>query len=301
MPAPMPRRVAITGASGFLGRSLAEFLKRGGYEVLRIGRGGGADIRWDPAARTIAPQALDSVDAVIHLAGEPIAQRWTERVRRELKASRVAGTELIAAACARAVPRPAVLLSASAIGIYGSRGDELLDESSETGNDYLAEVGRAWEGATKAASDAGVRVVHLRTGIVLHPRGGALAKMLLPFQLGVGGRLGSGRQWMSWISRTDWLSAVHFALRATGIQGPLNLTAPEPATNATFASTLGRVLGRPSVAPVPAFVLRALYGEMAEAAILGSQRVLPHALERAGFVFAHPTLTGALRHELDRP
>ncbi len=298
---PTPTRVAITGASGFLGVSLTEYLRRGGYEVLRIGRGGGADILWDPAARTIAPQALDGVDAVVHLAGEPIAQRWTAAVRRELKESRVRGTTLIAEACARATPRPAVLLSGSAVGIYGDRDAEVLDETSETGSDYLAEVGRAWEGATEAASAAGVRVVHLRTGIVLHLRGGALAKMLLPFQLGVGGRIGSGKQWMSWIARTDWLGAVHFALRTAGVRGPINVTAPEPATNATFASTLGRVLGRPAIAPVPGFALRALYGEMADAALLSGQRVLPHALERAGFVFAYPTLSGALRHELQKP
>lgn len=295
------KRIAITGASGFLGVSLTEYLKRGGYEVLRIGRGASADIRWDPAARVIAPRALDGVEAVVHLAGEPIAQRWNARVREELKTSRVRGTTLIAEACARATPRPAALLSGSAIGIFGDRGDELLDESSETGGDYLAEIGREWEGATAAASAAGVRVVHLRTGLVLHPRGGALAKMLLPFQLGVGGRLGSGKQWMSWIARSDWLSAVHFALRSPSLGGAVNLTAPEPATNATFASTLGRVLGRPALAPVPAFVLRALYGEMADAAILGSQRVVPRVLESAGFAFAHPTLSGALRHELDRP
>jgi uncharacterized protein (TIGR01777 family) len=299
--APTLKRVAITGASGFLGVSLTEYLRRGGYEVLRIGRGGSADILWDPAARVIAPQALDGVDAVVHLAGEPIAQRWTAHVRRALKESRVRGTELIAEACARATPRPAALLSGSAIGIYGDRGDDVLDESSQTGGDHLAEVGRAWEGATKAASDAGVRVVHARTGIVLHPRGGALAKMLLPFQLGVGGRLGSGKQWMSWIARTDWLAAVHFLLRTASVRGPVNLTAPEPATNGTFTSTLGRVLGRPSIAPVPGFVLRALYGEMADAALLSGQRVLPRALEHAGFAFAFPTLTGALRHELDRP
>ncbi len=296
---PEPKRIAITGASGFLGVSLTEHLRRGGYEVLRVGRGSGADIRWDPAVRAIAPHALDGVDAVVHLAGEPIAQRWSARVRRELKESRVRGTELIAEACARATPRPSVLLSGSAIGIYGNRGDELLDESSETGSDYLAEVARAWEGATVAASDAGVRVVHLRTGIVLHPRGGALAKMLLPFQLGVGGRLGNGKQWMSWIARSDWLSAVHFALRSPSLRGAVNLTAPEPATNATFASTLGRVLGRPALAPVPAFVLRTLYGEMADAAILGSQRVQPRVLERAGFVFGYGSLTSALRHGLD--
>lgn len=243
-------------------------------------------------------RAFDGVGAVIHLAGEPIAQRWSARVRREIKESRVRGTRAIAEACARMSPRPEVLLSGSAVGIYGDRGDELLDESSESGDDYLAEVARAWEGATVAASDAGIRVVLCRTGLVLNPGGGVLGKMLLPFRAGVGGRLGNGKQWMSWISRHDWIAAMHFALQSPGLRGAVNLTAPEPATNAAFAHALGRVLHRPSITPVPAFVLRALYGEMAGATIFASQRVLPTVLARAGFPFAHPTLASALRFEL---
>lgn len=280
-------RIAVTGVTGFLGGALAAALRAEGHDVRGVGVRDG-----------VAADALAGAGAVINLAGEPIAQRWTARVRRELKESRVRGTRAVAEACARMSPRPAVLLSGSAIGIYGSRGDEVLDESSALGDDYLAEVGRAWEGAAAPARDAGIRVVHLRTGIVLSPRGGALGKMMLPFQAGVGGRLGSGRQWMSWISRHDWIRAVQFLLRSPGVGGAVNLTAPEPATNATFTSTLGRVLRRPAVVPVPAVALRMIYGEMADAALLASQRVLPHALERAGFTFAQPTLTAALRFEL---
>lgn len=285
------RRIAITGASGFLGNALVPFLTTGGHEVRRIG------LRGEINGRAL-DAALNGVDAVIHLAGEPIAQRWSAKVRSDLKESRLRGTRAISEACARMSPRPEVLLSGSAIGIYGNRGNEVLDESSATGDDYLAEVGRTWEEATAPAREAGIRVVLLRSGIVLNPSGGALAKMLLPFRAGVGGRLGSGKQWMSWISREDWIGAVHFAMQSPGVRGALDLTAPEPATNATFSSALGRVLHRPSVAAVPAFALKALYGEMAEATILASQRVMPTALTRAGFRFAHPTLTSALRFEL---
>jgi len=285
------RRVAITGAGGFLGSALIPFLTTGGHEVRRVG------LRGTPEAKAL-DAALAGVDAVVHLAGEPIAQRWSATVRSELKESRIRGTRAIAEACARMSPRPEVLLSGSAVGIYGNRGNEVLDESSETGKDYLAEVGRAWEAATAPAREAGIRVVHLRTGIVLNPAGGALGKMLLPFKAGVGGRLGSGKQWMSWISREDWIGALYFAMQSPGVSGALNLTAPEPATNATFTSTLGRVLHRPSIAAVPAFALKTVFGEMAEATILASQRAMPVALTRAGFKFAHPTLASALRFEL---
>lgn len=289
-----PRRIAITGANGFLGAALVPFLTTGGHDVRRVALR--EALAGDGAGNLAA--ALAGADAVVHLAGEPIAQRWSARVRRELKESRVRGTRLIAEACARMSPRPEVLLSGSAVGIYGDRGDEILDESSASGDDYLAEVARAWEESTAPARDAGIRVVHLRTGIVLNPGGGALGKMLLPFQSGVGGRLGNGAQWMSWISREDWIGAAHFALQSPGVHGAVNLTAPEPVTNATFTSTLGRVLHRPTVAAVPAFALRALFGEMATATIFASQRATPRVLEGAGFQFAHPTLASALRFEL---
>ena len=292
------RRVAITGASGFLGGALVPFLTTGGHLVRTIGRGAGSDARWDPAASRLDAGALDGVDAVIHLAGSSVAERWTAATKREILASRLQGTRLIAEQCARATVKPEVLVCASAVGIYGSRGDEKLDEQSAPGDDFLADVGRQWEAAAAPARDAGIRVVHLRTGIVLNPAGGALAKMITPMLLGAGGRLGGGTQWMSWISREDWVGAVHHALQTPGLSGALNLTAPEPVTNRTFTESLGRILHRPTIAAVPAFVLRTLFGEMASGTILASQRAHPAALQRSGFEFAHPTLASALRFEL---
>jgi hypothetical protein len=245
-----------------------------------------------------ALNALGPLQAVVHLAGEPIAQRWTPERKRAIRESRVRGTRQLAEACAKLAVKPSVFVCASAIGIYGSRGDEVLDETSKVGDDFLSEIGRAWEAAAAPARDAGMRVVHIRTGLVLSPDGGALGKMILPFKAGVGGRMGSGRQWMSWISRTDWVRAVRFAIESPGLSGAVNLTGPEPVTNATFTSTLARILRRPAVMPVPAFALKAVFGEMAEGTILASQRVMPRALEAAGFQWKHPTLTGALRAEL---
>jgi len=296
-----PRRLAITGASGFVGAALVPFLTTGGHEVRTIGRGPGNTIPWDPARGALDAEALEGVDGVIHLAGENVGARWTAARRRAIVASRVEGTRLIAERCARLRTPPEVLVSASAIGIYGVRGDEWLDETSALGDDFLAEVGRAWEAATAPARDAGIRVVHLRIGIVLNPAGGALAKMLLPFRLGAGGRLGDGRQWMSWISREDLVGAIHHALQTPTLAGPVNATAPTPVTNADFTRTLAQVLHRPALAPVPAVALRALFGEMAQGTVLASQRVRPAALEASGFRFLHPTLDAALRFELGRP
>lgn len=293
-----PLKIAITGASGFLGDALVPFLTTGGHEVRRIGRGSDSDFRWDPARGELDARALDGVDAVIHLAGASIAERWTPERRRAIRESRVQGTRLIAEAVAKMSSKPRVLLSASAVGVYGDRGDELLDETSAFGDDFLAGVGREWEAAAAPARDAGIRTVLLRTGVVLNPAGGALGKMLLPFQAGVGGKLGSGKQWMSWISREDWVGAVHFALMQESLTGPVNLVAPEPATNATFTSILARLLHRPALIPVPAFGLTTVFGEMARGTILASQRATPRALEAAGFAFAHPTLSSALRFEL---
>lgn len=293
-----PMRIAITGASGFLGVSLAAFLTTGGHTVVKIGRGAGNDVSWDPARAELDARALEGVDAVIHLAGASVAERWTPEQKKAIRESRLQSTRLLSETIAKLSVKPKVLLSGSAIGIYGSRGDEVLDESSSLGDDFLAEVGKEWEGATTAAEQAGVRVVHLRTGIVLNPAGGALGKMMLPFQAGVGGKLGSGKQWMSWISREDWIGAAHHALFTASVRGAVNLVAPEPVTGATFAATLARVLGRPNLFPVPAFALKALFGEMAEGTILASQRVLPKALGESGFSFAHPSLASALRFEL---
>jgi hypothetical protein len=293
-----PRRIAITGASGFLGDALVPFLTAGGHTVVSVGRDARSDVQWDPANGEIDAAALDSVDAVIHLAGASVAERWTDDQKRAIRDSRVQGTRLIAETCARMAKRPEVLVCGSAIGIYGSRGDEWLSESSALGDDFLAAVGREWEAAAAPALEAGIRVVFVRTGIVLNPGGGALAKMVTPFQFGVGGRLGSGKQWMSWISREDEIGALHFALQSPAMRGAVNLTAPEPVTNATFATTLGRVLHRPALASVPEFVLKTLFGEMAEGAILASQRVRPEVLPAAGFPFLHPSLSSALRFEL---
>jgi uncharacterized protein (TIGR01777 family) len=291
-------RIAITGASGFLGVSLAAFLTTGGHSVVRIGRGTGNDFCWDPSRGQLDPQALEGVDAVIHLAGASVAERWTPEHKKAIRESRLQSTRLLAETIAKLSVKPRVLLSGSGIGIYGSCGDELLDESSKFGSDFLAEVGKEWEAATVAAEHAGVRVVHLRTGIVLSPGGGALGKMLLPFQAGVGGKLGSGKQWMSWISREDWIGAVYHALHTPSVRGAVNLVAPEPVTGATFAATLARVLGRPNLIPVPALALTTLFGEMARGTILASQRVLPTALVESGYAFAHPSLASALRFEL---
>jgi uncharacterized protein (TIGR01777 family) len=235
------------------------------------------------------------MDLVVHLAGEPIAQRWTAERKRRIRESRTKGTALLASTLASLTRPPAVFLSGSAIGYYGNRGDEELDENSSAGTDFLAGVAQQWESATAPAAAAGIRVALLRTGIVLTAEGGALGKMLLPFKLGLGGRLGSGTQWMSWIALEDWVRAVRFVANATSMSGPVNLVAPNPVRNAEFAQTLARVLGRPSFAPVPTFALELLFGEMAEATLLASQRVRARRLLEAGFEFRQLTLEQALR------
>ena len=257
------------------------------------------DIPWDPLGGVLDARALEGCDAIVHLAGAPIAQRWTDARKQGILASRVRGTSLLARAVASMVVKPVVVLSGSAIGYYGDRGDELLDEHSTPGGDFLADVVRAWEGAAAPIADTGARLVLLRSGIVLSPHGGALEKMLPPFRLGVGGPLGSGRQWMSWISLDDHLRAMEHALFADGLHGPANLVAPNPVMNATFATTLGRVLRRPALIPVPGFVLELMFGEMARATILGGQHVVPRALAASGFEFSEPTLEGALRAVLN--
>jgi uncharacterized protein (TIGR01777 family) len=296
--------VAITGASGLIGHALVQRLRASGKRVRRLVRSprpeSPDDIVWDPMRGVLAPHDLEGVEAVVHLAGEPIAQRWTTARRHAIRDSRVRGTELLARAIASLERKPSVLLSGSAVGYYGDRGDEAVGEDSPPGTDFLSGVAREWEAATAAAKDAGVRVVLLRSGVVLNPSGGALEKLLPPFRLGVGGPIGSGRQWMSWIALDDHLRAMEHAMATTGLHGPVNLVAPNPVTNAEFAATLGRVLGRPAIVPVPSFALELLYGEMARATLLAGQRVLPNALLRSGFRFAHPTLEQALRFELAR-
>jgi uncharacterized protein (TIGR01777 family) len=296
--APRRHRIAITGASGFIGRGMVRRFTAAGHTVIRIGRGNDSDVRWDPATGIIDAAALEGSDVVIGLAGENIAQRWTPRVKRALRESRILGTRLLARTIAGLRTKPAVLLAASGIGIYGNRGDAWVDESTPAGDDFLATLGRDWEAAADPARDAGIRVVHFRTGVVLDPDGGALGKMLLPFKLGLGGPFGDGRQWWGWLSREDLERIYEFAIDSPTLSGPVNAVAPEAVTNATFVATLGRVLRRPAIMPVPAFALQLAFGEMARGALLGSQRARPSALEAAGFRFTHPTLASALRAEL---
>jgi hypothetical protein len=245
---------------------------------------------------------LEGVDAVVHLAGENIAAgRWTAARKEEIRRSRVEGTRRLSESLARLSRRPKVLVSASAIGFYGNRGDEILKEDSAPGSDFLAQVCRDWEAATDPASRAGIRVVHLRSGVILSPAGGALKKMLLPFKMGAGGRIGSGAQFMSWIAIDDTIGAIHHAIVTEPLQGPMNGVAPTPVRNAEFTRTLGRVLSRPAIAPMPAFAARLAFGEMANALLLASQRVMPTRLQASGYKFRYPELEGALRHLLGRP
>lgn len=296
-------RIAITGASGFIGSQLAAFLSTGGHEVLRIGRGpivpGRVDISWEPERGVLDARALEGVDAVVHLAGASIADRWTPAHRRAIRDSRVEGTSLLAHALAGLARPPRVLVSGSAVGAYGSAGDTVLDERSPYGADYLSDVARAWERATAPAERAGIRVVHARTGIVQGAAGGALAKQLPLFRAGVGGTLGDGSQWVSPIALDDEIGALHHCLMRDDVRGPVNLVAPDAMTNATYTRTLADVLHRPAIAAVPAFVLRTVLGrEMADSTVLASQRVEPRVLQSSGFTFRWPTVRAMLAFEL---
>src|SRR5205823_1154331 len=264
-------RVAITGASGFLGSALAAQLQASGIIVQRVRRAqrvASPDIAWLPRLGVIDTAAMEGVDAIVNLAGEPIARPWTAQRKRAIRESRVDGTSLLARAITRMKQPPSVLVTGSAIGIYGSRGGEELDESSTLGCDFLAATAADWERAAEPASQAGIRVAVLRTGVVLNPKGGALAKMLLPFKLGLGGRVGSGDQWVSWISLGDWIAAARFLLEAATASGPVNLVAPNPVPNAELATTLARVLGRPALGRVPAGAIGFILGEMGRATLL---------------------------------
>jgi uncharacterized protein (TIGR01777 family) len=291
--------VVISGAGGLIGSALSASLRSDGHRVLELRRGGitdGDEIGWDPEAGRIDAPALEGVDAVVHLAGEGIGeQRWTDEQKRRIRESRVRGTAVLAAAVATREQKPRAFVSASAIGYYGNRGDEVLTEKSASGDDFLSEVCRAWEAETQPAADSGVRTVKLRTGIVLAKHGGLFARMLVPFKLGIGGKQGSGKQWMSWIALDDEVAVIRAAIEDDRYRGPINSVAPNPVTNEEFAHTLGRVLHRPTFLPTPLLPLRARYGtELVNTLVLVSQRVAPAALEANAFAFRYPVLEPAL-------
>ena len=294
--------VAVTGAGGLIGSALIRQLTTDRHRISRLVRraAGPGEISWDPAAGRLDPNDLEGLDAVVHLAGENVGVRWTTARKARIRDSRIQGTRVLSEALARTRRLPPVLVSASAIGIYGDRGDEILTESSGPGpqEDFLAAVGQEWEDAAAPAREAGIRVVHPRFGVVLSPAGGALGKMLLPFRLGLGGRLGEGSQWMSWISIDDVVGALLHLVRNETLSGPVNVTAPEPLRNRDFTRTLGRVLSRPTPLPVPSIALRLVLGEMADSTLLASVRVVPERLLASGYRFTHPDLETALRHVL---
>ena len=297
-------RILVSGTSGLVGSALVPALETAGHSVVRLVRREPAanaanEVRLDPTvdpplatpAEAGKPQGFD---AVVHLAGESIAGRWSAAKKARIRESRVQGTRMLASALSRSDPRPKVVICASAIGIYGSRGDEVLREESAPGSDFLAEVGREWEEATTPAARVGIRVVSLRIGVVLSPRGGALGRMLTPFRMGAGGRIGSGHQWMSWITLDDLVGVIQHAIANDSLSGALNTVAPGPVTNAQFTRALGHTLHRPTILPMPAFMVRLIFGEMGEALLLGSQRVDCGKLLASGFHFRHPELQPAL-------
>ena len=297
-------KVILTGSNGLIGSELAARLQRAGDEVTRLvrSRPGPGDAVWDIGASTIDAPALEGHDAVVHLAGAGIGDhRWSESYKREVHDSRTRGTALLCETLAKLERPPRVLVSGSAVGWYGDRGDEQLSEASGPGTGFLAEVVKDWEAATEAASDAGIRVVRLRSGVVLSRKGGALKKQLLPFKLGAGGKLGSGKQWLSWIALDDEVGAILHLIRRETLRGPVNATAPNPVTNAEFTQALGAALHRPTIATVPRFALKAVFGgQMATEMLLAGQRVLPRALEASGFTFRFPRVDEALRALLAR-
>ena len=295
--------VAVTGSSGLIGSALKEALERVGHRMVPLVRSEapGDAIRWDPDRGEIDSKGLEGVGAVVHLAGEGIgARRWNDEHKARVKDSRTRGTSLLAVTLTQLDKGPKVLVSGSAVGYYGDRGDEVLTEASRPGTDFLAEVCTAWEAAAAPAKEAGIRVAHIRTGIVLSGRGGVLPRMILPFKFGVGGKLGSGRQWMSWISLEDEVAAIVHLLEDDSLAGAFNLTAPNPVTNADMTKALGSVLRRPTFVRAPALALKAALGpEMAQELLLVSQRALPTRLLDSGFTFGHPELAEALRVALN--
>lgn len=290
----------VTGASGLLGSALVPALEADGHEVLRLVRRppqGAREVAWDPARGTIDANSLAGVEVAVNLSGATIGRRWSVARKAEIRGSRVDSTRLLSRTLATLDPRPSALISAGGVGIYGDRGDEILTEESELGEGFLPEVGKAWEEAADPARAAGIRVVHFRQGVVLTRRGGILERLLTPFRLGVGGRVGSGRQWWSWVALDDLVEAYRFAL-AGELTGAVNLLSPNPVTNVQFTRALGRALRRPTIFPFPAVAARAVFGEMGEEVLLGSQRALPKRLVDAGFAFRHGELAEALTRAL---
>src|SRR5215510_842164 len=294
--------ILVTGSSGLIGTALVSSLTISGHEVTRLVRRQPTSdekaVHWDPMAGTIDASAIEGADAVVHLAGENIAERWTAAKKANIRNSRVKGTQLLCETLAHLSSPPKVLVSASAIGYYGDRGETILTDDSPPGRGFLAEVCRDWEAATEPARQQGMRVIQLRLGVVLSAAGGALAKMLPPFRLGLGGVLGSGRQYVSWIALDDVVGAIQHAIVTQALQGPTNAVAPRAVTNQEFTKTLGKVLGRPTAIPLPAFAARLMFGEMADELLLAGARVQPAKLLASGYQFRHPELEGALRHVL---
>jgi uncharacterized protein len=300
-PSKGPRRIAIAGASGFIGSALAKHLEEMGHAVIRIGRREDArhgNIKWDPEKGELEPAGLAGVRVVINLTGENIAQRWTPESRKRIIDSRVRTTDLLARTIVKVDPHPRVLVNMSAIGYYGDTGDDEVDEESPPGKGFLADVVRAWEGAADPAREAGIRVVHPRAAPVLHPAGGMLAKLVPIFRMGAGGVIGSGRQWLPWISRTDAIRALAWASLHESLGGPLIVASPAPVRNAEFTKSLAQALHRPAFAVVPEFAVKLMFGEMGEETVLSGQRAMPRQLVDSGFQFDHPTLDQALAYEL---
>jgi uncharacterized protein (TIGR01777 family) len=291
-------KIAIAGASGLVGSALIPVVERDGATVVRLVRTApkAGEIEWHPNQDSIEPAKLDGFDVIINLAGENIAAgRWTDDQKRKIRDSRVNGTHLMSEAIAKLEQKPLAFICASATGIYGDRDDEVLDEQSESGGGFLAGVCREWEMATEPASKAGVRVVNLRFGPVMAREGGMLAKLLTPFKMGLGGKVGSGRQYISWVAIDDAVNAIKLAIENESIHGPLNVVSPHPVTNEEFTKALGHVLNRPTALAIPAFAARLTFGEMADEMLLTSQRVMPKRLTAAGYQFQYPELEGALR------
>lgn len=294
-------KVLVSGASGLVGNALLKQLQAAGHETFTLVRKPVAcenETSWDPESGILNPANLPAVDAVVNLAGESIAERWTAEKKTKIRDSRVNGTRCLSQALAEVGTKPKVLINASAIGFYGDRGNEILREDSQQGTNFLAGVCRQWEDATQAASDAGIRVIKLRTGVVLSTKGGALAKMLPPFKMGAGGPLGSGAQYMSWIDLQDLVSIIAFGLSNDALNGPVNAVSPQPVSNAEFTRVLGHVLHRPAFMPVPVPALHLLMGEMSDELLLASARVEPAKLQASGFKFQYPDLQQALQHAL---